>query len=114
MSVIDRYAELRSALSGQTGFRVQAYGEAAEPPCVIVQPADLAWQLMQPEPSAAQLRVAAIVPSDDRALERVTALGLRVAELVDGLADFAIRDAVAGEYGSTNLPCYMINIEVAL
>lgn len=113
--VVEQLTALREALIAG-GLRVHRVGDPLDPPAVLIEPPSLTWVRRGPAPSEATFRVAVVIAADDREAERATELALSVAALVDGLRGFVVRSAEPDRVksGSTELPCFMINIEVAL
>ena len=83
---------------------------------VIVRPASLTWRTRGPEPDEASLTLAAVVATEEGALLAASRLCQRVVDRVDALANFVVRTAEPDSIrsGGTELPCYLIDIEVSL
>ena len=115
-AILDRYAELTAALRGQPGYRLQSLGDRLDPPAVILRPASLTWTTRGPEPDEASLQLAAVVAAEVGALLAAARLCQRVVDRVDPLLGFVVRSAEPDSIrsGGTELPCYLIDIEVSL
>lgn len=109
--------DLETALRGVEGLRYYALGDAqVDPPAVVLGAPALAWEAYALAPTTATFPVFLVTALDDRALERLFAFLVPVAEALDAVADAAVQTANPGTYvaGTQELPCYTLNVEVAL
>jgi hypothetical protein len=81
----------------------------------IIGPPALIWEGMCDGPTSARFLVYVVaVPADERAIERLWELVPLVAEAIDDVTDAVVTTALPGQWGSANLPCYELTVEVSL
>lgn len=115
--LVDVRTTLVDALSQIPGLRAyRSPGGNLEPPAALVSAPRLAWSLRGPEPTEGTYAVVLVVPADDRAMDRLDALIPQVAAALDGTRIAVVTTGEPGTFdaGGTPLPCYFIEIEVAL
>lgn len=118
MSVVAEAAEALAATLRTALPDLRVYTDPAatvDPPGVVIVPPTLTWAAYRNEPTDATFVVALVVRNDARAAERLWELVPLVAAAVDaGLDNAAVRRAQPGTWTSSDLPAYLIEIEVAL
>lgn len=114
MSAVSEAAvELRVALKRVAGTRVVTDpGATLDPPALVLGPPSLQWEGMGGGPTSATFLVYVTVKADERALERLWDLVPAVASELDAVRDAVVLRADPGSY--RELPCYEIQVEVAL
>jgi len=116
-AVADAAKALTAALDAVTGLRVYADpGADVRPPAAVLGPPSLVWESVCTDPSGARFLIYVIQQVDERALERLWDLVPLVAEALDAVPDMAVTRADPGSYssGGTDLPAYLIQVEVSL
>ncbi|GEL17687.1 hypothetical protein [Pseudonocardia asaccharolytica] len=116
-AVADAAAELASALGTVPGVRVYTdLGAVIDPPGVVLGPPALTWGGPCADPVSARWLVAVVVAADERALPRLWDLAPLVAAAVDTVPDAVVIRADPGVWstGTTELPCYELQIETSL
>jgi hypothetical protein len=116
-AVSDVSGTILAALEGVGGVNATAdVGKTLDPPSLVLGPPALMWQGVCSGPTSARWLVYAVVPADERALERLWELVPAVADALDALPDVSVIRADPGAYvnGGVELPCYEIQIEVSL
>jgi hypothetical protein len=116
--IVDVLDALNAALKGVTGVRVYE-GDAAviDPPGAILSPPALAWDSYRPDPTSATVTLSLAAPANDRALRTLLGLLPLVVAAVDEVPDAAVMSAAPGTLttgGGTELPAYLIEIEVSI
>lgn len=116
MSVVADAADaLLAALRTAAGVRVyDDPGALVDPPAVVLTPPRLTWSGYRSDPTDATFVAVAVVAADERASARLWDLVPLVAAAADELPDAAVKSAQPGTWGSSELPAYLIEIEVAL
>ncbi len=119
MSVRTAAEELATALKGGLEGVAEVttdLGHALAPPSVVVGPPALEWEGGCPGPTGARFLVYVVVDQADRALESLWDLVPQVAAVVDEDTAGVVVRAEPGVYpaGGTDLPAYVIEVEVPL
>jgi hypothetical protein len=117
MSIVaDAALALEAALKTVAGLRLYRLGETVDPPGIVVGPPQLVWESYGAGPATATFAVFVMVAMDDKALERLWEYVTPVAEAVESVADAVVRSADPGVYaaGTTDLPCYTLQVEMSL
>lgn len=117
MSVQESAELIEQALNTVEGARVYRDPSArVDPPGLVMGPPLLQWDAFSHEPTRATWTVYAVASMSDRALERLWEFVPRVAAAADEVVDAVVTRASPGLFtaGTTSLPCYDIEIEVAL
>lgn len=114
MSAVSEAAvELRVALKRVPRMEVETDpGANLDPPSLVLGPPSLRWEDMGGGPTSATFLVYVVEKADERALERLWDLVPVVAAALDNVRDVAVIRADPGSY--RELPCYEIQVEVAL
>jgi hypothetical protein len=109
------FLDLMKSVEGLRAYPGPTGGDV-DPPCVVLAPPSLRWELMESEPSSARFLVHLVAAFDDRALPRLLELLPSVTAQVDAHPIAVVLRADPGTYpaGRTELPAYEIEIEVAL
>lgn len=107
---------LEAALKTVAGLRVYRLGTTVDPPGIVVGPPQLAWEGYGGGPATATFAVFVMVAMDDKALERLWEYVTPVSEAVESVAAAVVRGADPGVYaaGTTDLPCYTLQVEMSL
>jgi hypothetical protein len=117
VSVPDTIEALSEALRAVDGLRVTSDpGSSVQPPAVVLVPPALSWDGYQPDPTSASFLAALVVASNERALPRLFALLPQVAAAIHDTTDAVLVRADPGSWvvGGSELPAYLLQIEVAL
>lgn len=118
MSTIEEASgALAAALRTITELRVyDDPGAVFDPPAALVAPPELTWDAYSSDPTGARFVVVVMVAADGQANRRLWDLVPRAAVAIETVEDAAVRQASPGLWttGSTELPCYQIQIEVSL
>jgi len=116
-TIRDRAEALSEALSTVDGARVYTDPAATiDPPGIVLGPPALFWESGCLQPTSARFLVYVVETNDDRAIERLWDLVPQVSAVVDLLPSAAVITANPGTYtsGGTELPAYLIQVEVNL
>lgn len=118
MTAFDEAVEaLAVALRGVEGVRYQADpGKAVQPPATLLGPPTFAFEAYLPEPTTARLVVALVVKADAQAQRRLLALLPAVTAAIHNDTDAVVTSATPGSWqsGGSELPAYLVEIEVSL
>jgi hypothetical protein len=86
-------------------------------PAFVLGPPRLTWEnAASHEPTGALFIVYAVVAADERAVERLWDLVTRASEAIDDRTNGVVIQADPGVFpsGTTNLPCYELQVEIGL
>jgi hypothetical protein len=109
--------ELMAALKAVPGVRAyEDPGASVDPPATVLGPPTFTWDGYRPEPTSATFNLALVSQADDRALRRLLVHLPDVRAAVESLPSAVVRTATPGTLaaGGSELPAYLIQIEVAL
>lgn len=111
-------ARLYEALAAVDGLRVfRGIGMRLDPPAAVVGPPRLELNSIGANPTEATFVVPVVVAQTERALEDLMSWTPRIIEALDDVDDAVVRRADPGPWPSgagTDLPAYLITVEVAL
>jgi hypothetical protein len=117
-SVQQARAELAECLDELPGLNVtRQLGQTMELPAVVVSLPRLAFEGQNPgEPTQGTFLLALMAPRDEDVAESLTEWVTKVTEQIDRLDSAVVRNADPGTWpsGGTDLPAYLIEVEVAL
>ncbi len=110
-------AALSAALSGVEGVRYHSdSGKTVQPPATLLGPPTFAYETYTADPSTATVVVALVVKAGDDGDARLLALLPAVTAALHDNTDAIVRSATPGTWrtGGSDLPAYLIEIEVSL
>lgn len=116
-AVSDVALALKAALETVPGVRVYTdLHTPVDPPGIVLGPPSLTWSAHCNGPTSGRFLAYVVVTADDRALTALWDLVPLVADAVETVEDAVVMRADPANFsgGSSDLPSYMIEIEVSL